>query len=170
MIFLTNHPRISKGATLVESVIAVSVLAVAVPLVFAALAGASNKGASAQAETRSAWIVTACMEEIQASRDGRPQYFTATRMGQPIPPTGELWALAFAADGRTLGKISSSNYEKGLKKLSGEPVRYIAILHAVAEPRVSGTTPMLRTRISVEYPASAPAASRGQIDFNTRIP
>jgi Tfp pilus assembly protein PilV len=170
MISLTRHCRSAPGATLVESVIAVGVLAVAVPLVFGSLAEAGKNGASAQAETRSAWIVPACMAEIQASRDGRPQFFTSTAIGQPFPAAGDVWALAFSADGRPLGRVGRSLYENGLKELAGEPVRFIAVLSAVAEPPASGATPMLSACISIEYPSSAPAARRGKIDFNTRIP
>lgn len=155
---------------MVESIIALSVLAVAVPLVLGALAEAGNKGSSAQAETRSAWIVPACLEEIQASRDGRPQYFPATKPGQLFPPAGDVWALAFAADGRPLGRVGRLPYQNGLKQLAGEPVRYLAVMKAVAEPQVSGTARMLRASISIEYPASAPAGRRGNIDFHTRIP
>jgi len=171
MIATPPHHRPARGASLVEAVIAVGVLAVAVPLVFGALAEAGKSGSSAQAETRSAWIVPACMKEIQASRDGRPQYFAATVTGQPFPPAGDVWALAFGPDGRPVGKLTKSLYERGMKQLDGEPVRFIAVLSAEPETSApSGTTPMLRTRISVEYPSSAPAARRGKLDFHTRIP
>ena len=158
------------GSSLVEAVIAVGVLAVAVPLVFGALAEAGKSGSSAQAETRATWIVRACMREIEASRDGRPQYFTSTASGQTFPPAGEVWALAFTADGGALGKISKTQYDRGLKELAGRPVRYIAVLAATSGNATPGTTPMLDARISVEYPASAAAARRDKLDFHTRIP
>ena len=84
------HAKFARGVTLVESVIAVGVLAVAVPLVFGALAQAGKSGFSSQAETRSTWMIPACLDEIQASRAGRPQYFTATTSGQPFPPAGDI--------------------------------------------------------------------------------
>lgn len=160
-----------RGSSLVEAVIAVGVLAVAVPLVFAALAEAGESGSSAQAETRASWIVRSCLREIEASRDGHPQYFPATTTGQPFPPAGEVWALAFTADGSPAGKVSKAQYESGLKELAGRPVRYIAVLEATSgTPLPTDATPMLDARISVEYPASAKPQRRDRLDFHTRIP
>ncbi len=164
------YRRFPRGASLVEAVIAVGVLAVAVPLVFGTLAEAGKNGTSAQAETRATWIVRACMREIEASRDGRPQYFTATTTGQAFPPEGDVWALAFASDGSTVGKVSKAQYDSGLKELDGRSVRFIAVLEAVSGNVTPGTTPMLDARISIEYPASAPADRRDKLDFHTRIP
>ena len=168
----TPTPRrcLPSGATLVEAIIAVSVLAVAVPLVFGALAEAGKTGFSAQAETRSTWIIPACIEEIQASRAGKPRYFSATAIGQPFPPAGDVWAIAFAPDGRPLGKLTKSLYDRGTKELDGQAVRFIAVLSATNQTQVPGSTPMLKARVSIEYPASAPAKSRGKLDFHTRIP
>jgi Tfp pilus assembly protein PilV len=162
--------RFPAGATLVEAIIAVGVLAVAVPLVFGTMAEAGKSGSSSQAETRSTWMIQSCIEEIQASRDGRPQYFTATTTGQAVPPTGDVWALAFSPDGKPLGKLSKTLHAKGTKELDGKPVRFIAVLSATPETPVANTTPMLKTRISIEYPASAPATKRNKLDFHTRIP
>jgi hypothetical protein len=110
------------------------------------------------------------MREIEASRDGRPQYFTATTTGQTFPPAGDVWALAFAPDGSTLGKVSKAQYDRGLKELDGRPVRYIAVMKAAPGNVVSGNTPMLDARISIEYPATASAERRDKLDFHTRIP
>lgn len=158
------------GATLVEAVIAMGVLAVAVPLVFGAIAEAGKSGQSAEAETRAPWIVSACMDEIQASRNGKPQYFTTTSTGQPFPPVGNVWALAFSADGKPVGKLSKALYDGGSKELDGKPVRFIAVLSAATQPPVANTTPMLKSRVSIEYPAAAPANKRAKLDFHTRIP
>jgi hypothetical protein len=155
---------------LVEAIIAVGVLAVAVPLAFGALAEAGKTGFSAQAETRSTWIIPACIEEIQASRAGNPQYFTATGIGQPFPPAGDVWALAFAPDGRPVGKLPKTLYERGTKELDGKPIRFIAVLSAASQTATADGTPMLSARMSIEYPASTPAKSRGKLDFHTRIP
>jgi hypothetical protein len=164
------HELFRSGATLVEAVIALGVLAVAAPLVFGALAEAGKSGLASEAETRSTWMIPACMEEIHASRDGRPQYFTATVTGEGFPPTGDVWALAFSPEGKPVGRLAKANYDKGAKELDGKPVRYIAVLSATAQPPGSNTTPMLKTRISIEYPASVPALKRGKIDFHARIP
>ena len=158
------HRKFARGVTLVEAVIAVGVLAVAVPLVFGALAEAGKSGFSSQAETRSTWMVPACMDEIQASRDGRPQYFTA------FPPAGDVWALGFSAEGKPVGKLSKALYDKGAKELDGKPILYIAVMSAGNATLTSGGQTMLRARISIEYPAAAPVAKRSKLDFHTRIP
>lgn len=165
------RPRRNHGATLVEAVISVGVLAVAVPLVLGAIAEAGKSGSSAQAETRSAWIVPACMEEIRAVRDGKPKYFTRVPVGQPFPPAGDVWALAFSPDGRPVGRLDRTQYERGTRELDGNPVRFIAVLGAAEKPQARTVgTPMLHARIAIEYPSSAPANRRGTIDFHTRIP
>ena len=158
------------GATLIEAVIAVGVLAVAIPLVFGAIAESGKSGLAAAAETRSTWMVPACMAEIQASRDGQPQYFTATTTGQVFPPDGDAWALAFSGEGRPVGKLSKAAYEKGENEIDGKAIRYIALLSAATTATKPGATPMLRVRISMEYPASAPAEKRQRLHFYTRIP
>lgn len=154
-----------RGATLVEAVIAVGVMAVAVPLVFGAITEAGKSGVSSTAETRSTWIVPACMEEIRASREGRPLFFNATTPGQPIPPAGDVWALGFSADGKPVGRLPNVLHEQGAKELNGVPIRYIASIRALPD---SGT--LLKTRISIEYPAAAPENKRSKLDFHTCIP
>lgn len=158
------------GSSLIETVIAMGVLAVAIPLVFGALAESGKSGLSSQAETRSTWIIPACMEEIQASRDGLPQFFTITKVGDIFPPAGDVWALAFSPEGKPVGKISKAVYDKGTKEIDGKPVRYIASLDSQAPTTTTGATPMLKMHISLEYPASSPAAKRQKLEFYTRIP
>ena len=160
----------TRGASLIEAVLAVGVLAVAIPLVFGALAESGKSGMSAEAETRSTWIVPACMEEVQASRDGRPQFFTRTTVGQMFPPAGEVWTLAFSPEGKPCGKLSKAAYDKGVREIGGKPVRYIASLSSKTPTTPSGVSPMLSLRISLEYPASSPAANRQKLEFYTRIP
>jgi hypothetical protein len=162
------HPN--RGSSLVEAVIAMGVLAVAIPLVFGALVESGNSNVSSEADTRSTWIVPACMEEILASREGKPQFFTPTAVGQVFPPAGEIWALAFNAEGKPVGKIAKGVYDKGTKELNGQNVRYIATLTSEAEKTPSGPTPMLSTRITLEYPSALPAAKRQKLEFHTRIP
>ena len=165
-----SSPRSGRGATMVEAVIAVGVLAVAIPMVFGAIAKSGESGIASQAETRSTWIVPACMREIRASREGCSTYFAATAAGQAFPPAGEVWAIAFAPDGSPVGKLDKSLYEKGTRELDGAPVRFIATLSSVKESTPTGPAPMLMTRISIEYPATAKAAKRRKLDFHTRIP
>lgn len=170
MIACPPTPSRKRGASLVEAVIAVGVLSVAIPLVFGALAESGKSALSSEAETRSTWIIPACMEEIQASRDGRPQFFTATAVGKTFPPDGDVWALAFSADGKPVGKVGKAAYDKGAREINGKPVLYIANLSSETEVPATGPTPMLRTRVSLEYPASSPATKRQKLEFFTRIP
>jgi type II secretory pathway pseudopilin PulG len=165
-----SHRALSRGATLIEAVIAVGVLAVAIPLVFGALVEGGRSGASSQAETRSTWMIPACMDEIRASRDGKPQYFTPTHVGEAFPPAGDVWALAFSQDGRPVGKMSKALYDKGARELDGKPIRYIASIKSTPDTVKAGMTPMLKVQISLEYPSAVKSAKRYKFDFHTRIP
>ena len=160
----------NRGSSLVEAVVAMGVLAVAIPLVFGALVESGKSNIASEAETRSTWIVPACMEEILASREGKPQFFTPTKVGQVFPPAGEVWALAFSADGKPVGKVTKGSYDQGIKELSGKDVRYIATLTAAPTTTPPGATPMLDARITLEYPSALPLAKRGKLEFHTRIP
>lgn len=163
-------PAKQRGTTLAEAVIAISVLAVAIPLVFGTLLESGKCGLSSQAESRSIWMIPACMDEIHASRAGRPQYFPPTTTGQPFPPNDDVWALAFTRDGKAIGKLPRSLYEKGTRELEGRAVRYIATLKATTPAANNDSMPMLRVHITLEYPAASPAAKRRKLDFITRIP
>ena len=156
------------GSTLVEAVVAIGVLAVVVPVVFGALAESGNSGLASQAETRSAWIIPACLDEIRGSREGRPRYFTPTVAGQQFPPDGEVWALAFAADGTPVGKLPTQQYQQGVRELNGARIRYIASMKSAKLP--AGSAPMMRVDISLEYPAVRSSTKRDKLDFHTRIP
>ncbi len=166
-----SNSRRSSGATLVEAVIAIGVLAVAIPMVFGAIAEAGKSTMASEAETRSTWMVPVCLDEVLASRAKRPVYFTSTEVGQIFPPSGDVWALAFSEEGKPVGKLTKAQYDKGLRDLSGKPVRYIATLSSTTESVSSpGVTPMLRMKISIEYPAISRAGKRGKLDFHSRIP
>lgn len=168
---ISPAPPTRRGSSLIEAVIAMGVLAVAIPLVFAALAESGKSGMSARAETRSTWIIPACLSEIRASRAGLPQYFSATTTGQQFPAADGLWALAFSPDGRSLGKLSQALYNKGTRELDGQVIGYIATLSATTPtPASTEPVPLLRARISLEYPPTAPAAKRQKLDFYSRIP
>lgn len=170
MISAAEHQLSRRGSTLVEAVIAVGVLAVAIPMVFGALAKSGKSGMAAQAETRSTWMIPACMDEIRASREGCPRYFTTTATGEIFPPAGDVWALAFSAEGKVIGTLSKSLYDSGTRTLNGQSVRYIAAMSAVKETSTSGANPMLRVDITLEYPAVQKSAKREKLDFHTRIP
>jgi type II secretory pathway pseudopilin PulG len=165
----------NRGSSLIETVIAMGVLAVAIPLVFGALAESGKSTQSSEAETRSTWIIPACMEEIQASRSGRAQFLPATAVSETFPPQGDIWTLAFSGQGTPVGKISKSDYAKGTKEIDGKPIRYIAKLSAVNVPPSEaearpGLTPTLRVQISLEFPATSPVGKRQKLEFYTRIP
>lgn len=159
-----------RGSALMESVIAVAVLSIAVPMVFGTLAESGKSGLAAQAETRSAWIVSACMDEINASRSGNPQYFTPTVTGQSFPPPEDVWALAFSEDGKSIGKISRELYDSGSRELDGKRIAYIATMSAVPASSLPETSHMLRVDITLEYPAASNALKRAKIAFHTHTP
>ena len=159
-----------RGSSLVEAVIAVGVLAVAVPLVLGTLAEASKSSSLARAETRASWIVQHCVREIEASRQGRSQLFAASQYGDELPPAGETWALVFAADGKLLGKASSSQYQQGIKKIADQSASYLATIEAKKSSIGNSSPPMLDAQIRIEYPAAAKQARRSKLDFHTRIP
>ncbi len=159
----------NRGVSLIEAVIAMGVLAVAIPVVFGALAKSGSSGSDSEAETRSTWIVPVCVNEIRASRDAKPEFFTTTLVKQTFPPSGDVWALAFSRDGKVIGKVSKNQYDAGLKQLNGQEVRYVATLSAVAPTAVTGAVPMLTSKISLEYPSAVPVAKRQKLDFYSRI-
>ena len=166
-----------RGASLIETVIAMGVLAVAIPLVFGALAESGKSTQSSEAETRSTWIIPACMEEIHASRSGRSQFFPATLANETFPALGDVWALAFSGEGKLIGKIPKADYDKGTREIDGKRIRYIVALSAVNVPPSAAETeakpghiPILQVQITLEFPATAPAAKRQRLEFNTRIP
>ncbi len=155
---------------MVEAVIAIGVLAVAIPSVFAAFGVSGKSGMGSQAETRGAWIIPACMEEIHASRQGRSRYFEATVAGQNFPSGSGVWALAFAGEGALLGRLNPSQYAGGLKEIDGRPVGYIVSMESGAADRDSGMFPLLELRLTLEHPAAASAAHRHKVHFHSRIP
>lgn len=160
---------VRRGVTLVEAVTSVLVLALAVPLVFGTMGEAAKSGMASAAETRAAWIVAACLREIEASREGRSAVLPASSAGGEFPPAGDLWVLGFSRDGRMVGRVPKSGYEAGLREMDGMKVRYLARVSAVAEAAGDGRMPMLRLKIGMEYPASAPAGKRAQLGFYSRI-
>lgn len=166
----SNMGTCLAGVSLIEALIALGVLAVAIPVVLAVMTETGKSGLASQAETRSTWIVPACLDEIRASRDGSPQYFSPTMPGEVFPPPGELWALAISPEGRPIGKLPRALYSSGIRELNGQPVRYITSLSSSEVPGSDENTRLLSVRISLEYPATFPATKRRKLDFHTRMP
>ena len=164
-------PRASDcGASLIEVIIAMGVLSVALPLIFAVMARSGQSTASAQAETRCVWIIPACMTEIEAAHSGTSRFLPRLTRGQQFPAPGETLALAFSEDGRALGLVEPQPYNKGIKNLAGETLRYIVSIHTEPTPVKPDATPMLSLRLTLEYPSAAPVVKRQKLDFFTRIP
>lgn len=161
-----SHHLRPAGTSLVETILAVAVLAVAIPLVFGALAESGRSGMAAKAETRSTWMVSACLQELTSSRTGNAQFLPPSAPGETIPPTEDVWALAFAGDGRPLGRLAKSDYERGSAEMGGQRIHYIARLSESTSP---GDAAMLAT-ISIEFPATAPSVRRRKLDFHTHLP
>ena len=167
---LQSIHRCPSGTTLIESVIAIGVLAVAIPMVFGTLAESGKSALFAQTESRSTWMVPVCMDEIQASRDGRSRFFPTTEVGEAFPPEGDVWALGFSQDGKLIGKIPKTLYQNGTREIAGTPVRFIATIASTKPPAQDGGPPLLRVAISLESPAASPVEKRRKLDFHTCIP
>jgi hypothetical protein len=151
-------------------VIAIGVLAVAVPLAFAVIAKSSQNSATARAETRCAWIIPACLDEIEAARTGSSKFIPLRVPGEPFPASGELLAIAFSEDGRPLGTVEQKAYDQGVKFVADEAVRYLVAIRTTAAPQKAGSPPLLDLHLALEHPAAAPAAKRRKIDFHSRLP
>ena len=115
-------------------------------------------------------MLPACLNEIRASREGHPQYFTPTLPGQSFPPASEVWALAFSADGKPVGKLSAARYASGTRELDGRSVRYIVAMAAAPLSPPTAGSPLVQIHLAVEYPAIHPQAQRRKLDFLTRLP
>lgn len=161
-----------SGASLIEVVIAMGVLAMTLPLLFGVFAKSGETAAAAKAETRSNWIIPACMREIEAARENKSRFLPKREPGVVYPASGETLALAFSADGRPLGKVPARSYETGVKSLAGEPARYlVSIRSELAENKDRpDEPPMLNLRLTLEYPAAVPSNKRRTLDFHSRIP
>src|SRR5690606_30281475 len=147
----------SKGASLVEAVLAVGVLALAVPLVFAAMAESGESVLAAQAETRSSWIVSACLEELHLARNGQSIHLPEMIPSEDFPSGGGVVALAFSAEGAMAGKVGREAYDRGLREIEGRSVRYVvSMTGARSEANATGACRCLDVVITLEYPAAAP--------------
>jgi prepilin-type N-terminal cleavage/methylation domain-containing protein len=163
-------PKRSHGFSLIEVMISVGVLALVIPLVLGALLESGNSSASAAAETRSGWIVPACLDELKAAAYGRSKLVPNTPFGTAFPPSGEVYGIAFDVGGRLIGAVDKTSYDTGVKRLKDDDVRYIALIEGELLTGRTGAAPLRSIHISLEYPAAAPAAKRTKLDFFTQIP
>lgn len=150
---LPNPPKAPRGATLMESVIAIGVLAAAVPMVLAGMLEAGRGSEASGAETRAPWIARTSIEEWRAA--------TAGDTAAPL-------SLAFSRSGTLVGVIGAGQHADGLRQLDGTDVRYIATVHPPETTSGQESSSSGTLRVAVEYPANAPAASRRTLDFHTR--
>jgi hypothetical protein len=163
-------PSPTCGSSLIEVLLAMGVLAVAVPLVSAVLVRSGQSAAAAQAETRCGWILPACLMEIEAACEGKARFLPKLPRNQSFPAAGDVLALAFAGDGRALGRIDRETYHRGGSTLADEPIRYLASIHTEPAASRPNIAPMLSVCVTLEYPSAAPLAKRQKLDFHTRIP
>lgn len=164
------EPAPAKGTSLIEAIIAVGVLAVAVPLVFGTMAETGETSLSSQAETRSSWIIPACVEELRLAMNHQSTLLDELKPGEAFPNGGVL-AIAFSGEGKAVKKIAGNDYTKGVRLIGNEPVRFIASMSG--EPSKSnpdGTQPNLQVKIVLEYPAAARMEKRQKIEFYTCMP
>lgn len=160
----------AHGSSLIDALLAMGMLAVALPLVSAVMARSAQSMATAQAESRCAWIIPSCVQEIEAAHQGKARFLPELTRDQPFPAPGATLALAFSADGRALGCVEPKAYLTGTHKLAKEAVRYIAAISCQPAAARPGTPSMRNLRLTLEYPAAAPAAKRKKLDFHTRLP
>ncbi len=169
MITAQLEPRQRVGFSLIETALALAVLVAAVPMVFLAMGEAGKSAMASEAESRGCRIVPLCLEEMRASREGRSRWFPSSTIGEMRTTDGDFRALAFSADGKVVGVLSEEMHGSGASRLDNQSVRYIATM--TSSPRESDPHPTMRNiRIVLEYPAAAPAARRGKLEFQTLMP
>jgi type II secretory pathway pseudopilin PulG len=165
-----GRSRRRPGFTLVEVIISIGVLAVMIPAVVAAMVAASRDAARARAENRAAGIVEVCLQEVEAARSGQGAWL------DPIPPDGAFPAadqpavIAFSEEGQALGRVKADTYSKGLTRLDGKTVRYLARIEGKPETVRKDAGTLRALKITVEYPSGAPAKRRRHLEFVSRIP
>ena len=160
-----------RGATLMESVLSIGVLAVTVPMILAAIGESGRTGEASGAETRAPWMAAACFDELRAASLGRSEYFSATADGSVKPPADGIWALGFNRSGALVDQVSAEQYEAGTRDSGGRAIRFIARAHPAPanSPTTNSSASLPAMRVTVEYPATAPANRRRTLDFHAHI-
>ena len=153
----------TRGASLVEAVVAVAVLAVALPLALAAMGKAGESSGSARAETRAPVIASFIRAELEAARTGGSEIYGTLQAGQAFPG-GASKALAFGRDGGFIGGISGADYDKGISRIEGQDVFFIASAKGVAGDRG------LLVTVRIEHPAVRKPDQRSVVELHTLLP
>lgn len=164
-----HRGHFAAGISLVETIVSIGVLAVVIPLALAAMLKASGSGALARAETRAPAIAEYCMVELRAARDGVSNYFAPIEVGTSFGEGGKFMALGFGRDGAVLGKVSQTEFDKGLTKLGGEQVFYLAKLSGKLDT-TTREVDLVVVAVDVEYPASRASEERSRVSFHTKLP
>lgn len=165
-----GRPRSAAGVSLVETMVAVGVLAVVVPLSLAAMLKAGEVGRSARAETRAPAIAEQCRAEVEAAMRGRSAHFPQLAAGEPFPPEGQVMALAVGRDGAVLGSLPRAAYDRGIERLEGKDVSYLAVVSGVRSDSEWAGEPAVVLTVSVEHPAALKRLQRSKLGFHTRLP
>lgn len=165
---LTSHPP--PGTALAETIISVGLLALAVPVVMSALGESGKSSLHSAAESYSGTMISLSLAELRASRRGHSSEFPATSIGQKIPPQGEIWVLGFSSSGCLLGRVSMDHYQGGVPSRHADPAVAYLVRCTASPPLSHETSGLLETRLTLEYPATTPAANRHTLDFFTLLP
>jgi Tfp pilus assembly protein PilV len=162
-------PGLLSGASLVEIMVSIGVLAVVAPLALAAMLQAGEGGSTSRAETRSPLIVENCMQELDMARKGLSQNLPALQPGQEFG-SSEVLCLAFAADGKLLGRVEGSGYDRGTDRLGTEDAAFLVRLSGTEDKSRADFPKMLTVKVAIERPAIAPANRRKAMTFYTKLP
>jgi hypothetical protein len=165
----SSKPGLQRGVSLVEAMVSIGVLAVAAPLALAALLRAGEGTGASRAETRAPLIVENCMSELEMARKGTAEHLPAMLPGEEFGKSDVL-CLAFGSDGGLLGKIDGGGYDAGAESVANKDAYYLATLQGVEDEERTGFPPMLRVKVTIEYPSTAPSERRRKMEFFTKLP
>jgi hypothetical protein len=153
----------------VEIMVSIGVLAVVAPLALAAMLQAGEGGSTSRAETRAPLIVENCMQELDMARKGLSPNLPTLTPGQEFG-SGETLCLAFAEDGKLLGRVEGGGYEGGVGRIGSEDAAFLARLSGKEDRSRADFPTMLTVKVAIERPAIAPANRRKAMTFYTKLP
>lgn len=164
-----KNPGLRPGASLVEIMVSIGVLAVVAPLALAAMLQAGEGGSTSRAETRAPLIVENCMQELDMARKGFSEHLPPLKPGVEFG-SSEVLCLAFAVDGKLLGRVEGSGYEGGIDRLGNQDAAFLVRLSGAEDKSRSNFPTMLTVKVAIERPAIAPADRRKAMTFYTKLP